>query len=126
MSIKEFKAAKAEIQQEPIQVDLGDGDIFPVNLPLPGMAILDVASAAEDQGLQTVTAMTTFLKDAMGEETYKEFHKKCMEKRLSIETIAEIMSWIIEEATGRPTQQPSDLLQPQSHVGRLSPIAASN
>jgi hypothetical protein len=125
MSRKSFEVARAEVKGEPLEFDLG-GDPYAVELPLPGMALLDMADVASAEGSEAVGAFGNFLRAALGPKEFERFHAESLEKRLSIEQLLEVVQYVLEEATGRPTVQPSASLKSVSTGTSGSPVAAKS
>lgn len=88
-------------QTEPIIVELFEQD-FKAHADIPGVVILDFAAASESG--QTVLALTDFLSKALLPEDYERFNKVIHDPEtiVPIETIGEIVAFLIEEYTGRP------------------------
>jgi hypothetical protein len=122
MSRRQFKAARAEQGQEPIEVEVG-AEIFAVLLPLPALSFLEMVNEDASQAAQ---AFARFFSDAFGEEEYKRFSKAARSERLSFEDLGEIARFISEEATGRPTPQQSASADGQLSTSTGLPAAATS
>lgn len=122
---KSFDVARSEVDGDSLEFELG-GEAFAVELPLPGIALLDMANVAEAEGVEAVTAFNQFLTVALGEAEFKRFHDAALRTRLPIERLMEIVQWIVEESTGRPTEQRSGSLRSVSTDMSGSPAAASS
>jgi hypothetical protein len=122
---KSFAVARKEATGEPLEFDIG-GEPYKVLLPLPGMAVLDLAGVSENEGAAAVAAFGEFLRVAIGEAEFQRFHKECLDSRMSVEEILEVVSWLVEETVGRPTEQRSASLKSLSSGTTGSPAAASS
>ncbi len=122
MGRKSFESARARVKQEPLEFDFG-GSAFTVELPIPSISILEMAN--EDEAKAAV-AFGSFLQELLGPEQYKTFSGICRRDRTDLATMAEIVGWIVEEATGRPTAQQSASAGGSSTDTQLSPGAATS
>jgi hypothetical protein len=103
-----------DVDLEPLTFDLG-GETFHCAPEVQGATILELmrasANADEDsRGILMAVSVLDFFELCMDEDEHKRFaeflHNK--KKIVRMTTLSEIMSWLIEEYTDRPTQQPSD------------------
>jgi hypothetical protein len=98
---------------EPLTFDIG-GEEFSCYPEVQGKTILDVmrnaAEGDEDtRGVLMAISVLDFFKKVMPPEEYERFNKLMEdEKRIvPMDTLSEIMSWLIEEYTDRPTKPSS-------------------
>jgi len=110
---KSFKVLDID-DAEPLSFDLG-GEEFTVYPEVQGKAILDIVrSAAEGdedtRGMMLAVSTLDFFQKVMPPEEYERFSKLMEDPKriVSMETLSDIMSWLIEEYTNRPTEPSSD------------------
>jgi hypothetical protein len=103
---KDFGAPNAGVKQEKLSFKIYDED-FECMPVLPGKVLLSFAelSASED-GSDSAKAISTFFKKVLTEESYARFDELTEDpnRLVTVETLAEIVGWIIEAYTDRPTQ----------------------
>ena len=90
----------------PLSFDL-DGETFAVHSRLPGAALIDFASAATSEDVSKSTSATLeFFEGAMTDDEHARFNKFIRDpvREVEIEDLAEIVEWLIEEYTSRPTK----------------------
>ncbi len=109
---KSFAAAISDARDEPIQFDLGPEAAFEVPRPLPGFAVARLASRAEDGGAKAIGAFLEFLEGVMDPDEFKRFSQVATEKRVDLETLIGIGTYVIEEGSGRPTAPSSGSAEP--------------
>jgi len=119
---KTFESARAQVRQEPLEFDFG-GSTFAVELPLPSISFLEMVNEDESKAL---AAFGAFLRDVLGDDQYKTFSAVARRDRTDFETMGEIVAWIVEEATGRPTQQQPASASGSLNATHLSPVAATS
>lgn len=100
-------------EADPLTFDLG-GETFTCYPEVQGKTILDIMRTAavsdEDaRGLLMAVSMTDFFEKVMPPEEYERFSQLMEDPKriVPMDTLSEIMSWLIEEYTERPTKQPS-------------------
>lgn len=90
---------------DPVTFDLA-GENFTAYPKLPGAVILEFISATDEGSATTAGALIKFLKDAMDDGNFSRlnaiFHDK--EIMVEIEDIADIVSYLVEEYSDRPTE----------------------
>ncbi len=98
---------------EPLDFDLG-GETFVCYPEVQGKTILDVMKAAAEgdedtRGVMMAVSVLDFFKKVMPPEEYERFEKLMEDPKriVRMEVLSEIMSWLIEEYTDRPTQPSS-------------------
>lgn len=121
---KSFDAARKELKGETLDFVVG-GQEFAIQLPIPGYAILDMAALEDADGAAAVATFGQFMSNIMSDEDAHRFRKATIDARYSFEEILEVVKWVIEEATGRPTEQLSDSPGLQSSNTTASLAAAS-
>lgn len=110
---KSFEVRNIE-DAEPLTFDVG-GEEFTCYPEVQGKTILDImrnaAEGDEDtRGVMMAVSVLDFFKKVMPESEYERFEKLMEDPKriVSMDTLSEIMSWLIEEYTDRPTQPSSD------------------
>jgi hypothetical protein len=77
---------------------------------LQGKVLLGLAaSGAEDSGIAAAKTVTEFFRHALKPESFERFEilGENPEKIVTVETLAEITAWLVEEYAERPTKEPS-------------------
>jgi hypothetical protein len=139
---KSYKAARAEQKGKPIVFDI-EGEEFSVPRLLNGFILLDFADLSGSEGGAAVKAYAEFFRDIFANKNdpddseYKRFRKVCSKYRVPLKaamdatemgedelSLLSIAQYIIEESTGRPTEQRSDSSQQLSATGTSSDTAA--
>lgn len=121
---KDFDAARAEHQREPLEFKLG-GEHFVARGEVPAGVLLD-AVAAGDEDAQRAAAFTAMFEAIVHEEDADRFALAV--RRVDLGTVYELVGWIMEEVTGRPLSsagpsEPSPLADlPPSRVVSLSAV----
>lgn len=108
---KDFGGAdKRKKKTEPISFKLYDEDFECVS-EIQGQVLLEFAakSASNDSG-SSASIISEFFGHVLTDESYKRFSALVKDKNrvVSVETLAEITSWLMEAYTERPNQQPED------------------
>jgi hypothetical protein len=105
---KSFKVVNID-DSEPLSFDLGDEE-FIVYPEVQGKAILDIMKSAAEgdedtRGVMMAISVLDFFAKVMPPEEHERFTKLMEDPKriVPIETLSEIMSWLIEEYTNRPT-----------------------
>jgi hypothetical protein len=92
---------------EPVTFKL-HGEEFTCVKQLQGRVLLDiVAQSGSDDPAQTANTLTQFFSNVLLEESLTRFNALIndREKIVSVETLAEIVAWLIEEYSDRPKAQ---------------------
>jgi hypothetical protein len=122
----DFSAARREAQGEPTTFSI-DGETFTVDT-LPAAAVFDLAQLAtadEQELLESTLAFRRFLEAVVVPDDLERFQKTLREKRVSFDTLGEIVRWLVTSGTGRPTSPPLESpAQPQTN-GRTSKDSSS-
>lgn len=94
--------------------DLGEitfdlhGETFVALPEIQGIALMEFIEANSKGGQATLGALRLFLQNSMDEAEYAKLHtllsSKDKTKNTKIETIAEIVTYLVEEYTSRPSQ----------------------
>lgn len=120
MAHKSFAAAKAEALGDPITFDI-DGVEFTIPRPIPAWPMLELAAAGdEDDQTAIAVAFIRFLMALIPADQHARFTSTCTEKRVDADLLLEIVQFVIEEASGRPTVPPSSSDGRPSTIGTPS------
>ena len=99
---------------EPITFDLGD-EMFHCHAAVQGKVILDIMKAAsegdeETRGMMMAISLLDFFEKVMPEEEYQRLGTLMEDPKriVKLEVLSEIMAWLMEEYSGRPTEPSSD------------------
>jgi len=99
---------------DPLTFSLGDEE-FNCYAEVQGKTILDIMKVAatgdeDSRGVLMAVSILDFFVKVMPPKEYKRFETlmEDPEKIVPMDTLSEIMSWLIEEYTARPTQPSSD------------------
>lgn len=93
---------------EPLEFEL-NGDTFNCLPAIQGSVLLEfVRDAGDDDGASSAKALYNFLNSAMEQEEYDRLQKVLHDPKviIDIELIGEIVSWLVEEYSSRPTTRP--------------------
>lgn len=108
---RSFAPARSEKDlPEPLTFDLLGGKYnFECKPVLQGAVILDFVAASEDGGAGGAAHMTDLIVEALKDDDevarFNEvIRSKKVEDTVSIEELGEIVAWLVEEYTSRPTQ----------------------
>lgn len=104
---KDFGSGGSEIKN-PLSFKL-HGEEFNCHPAIQGKVLLDIVANAEaNEGAGAAKVITDFFKACMPEESYVRFDALLTkpDKIVTVETLAEITAWLVEEYSSRPTQQP--------------------
>ena len=103
--IKSFTSAKKEVA-EPIPFEL-EGESFEAYGQVPGAVLLDfIAASQQEESSGTAGAILGYLKASLDKENFKRFDKlvRDPEKAIELQVLADIVGYLIEERSSRPTQ----------------------
>lgn len=107
---KDFGSGTSSKNSEPIVFKL-HGEEFKCLPELQGKTFLDMvtSSASEDPAVSSAVTMN-FFQSVLFEESLERFNALISDKEkiVSLDTLTEIVSWLIEEYTERPLVQQED------------------
>jgi hypothetical protein len=98
----------AEISKEPLSFRIY-GEDFECYPSLQGKVLLDiVANADSNDGAGMAKTISEFLEAAVKPESKNRLDDLMNdpERIVDVETLSEIMAWLVEQYSARPTQQP--------------------
>tara|TARA_B110000503_G_scaffold126803_1_gene195822 strand:- start:10509 stop:10859 length:351 start_codon:yes stop_codon:yes gene_type:complete len=107
---KDFGVGKALEEKEPVTFKLHDED-FTCVPHLQGKVLLDlIAKSASTEASDSAVIITEFFDAVLIEESAKRFDTLLhdQEKIVHVETLSEIVAWLMTEYSSRPNQLPED------------------
>jgi hypothetical protein len=105
---KDFGSGKTSGETEPLVFKLHDEEFVCVP-EIQGQVMLDlVVESNSDNPSATAKVIGGFFQSVLEEESYARFDKLREDKTriVSVETLSEIVAWLIESYSNRPNQQP--------------------
>lgn len=105
---KDFGAGKGAENVKPLSFKL-HGEEFNCVPQVQGKLMLNMASdAGSEDPAKAAAIINTFFKKVLLEESFTRFEAllESQDKIVSVETLAEITGWLVEEYAGRPEGQP--------------------
>lgn len=119
MSTKRFKnfgtGSSRPEDREPLSFELYD-ETFECYPAVPGKVLLSLAAtSAADDGAAAAKTITTFFEKVLKPESFERFDKLAgdPERVVTVETLSEIVAWLMENYAERPTQEPTGSLSGQ-------------
>jgi hypothetical protein len=110
---KSFKVVDIT-ESEPLSFEIG-GEEFECYPEVQGKTLIDIMRVAAEgdedtRGMLMAVSVLEFFKRVMPEDQYERFSALMddRERIVSMETLSEIMAWLMEEYSERPTMQSSD------------------
>jgi hypothetical protein len=105
---KDFGAG-SDTPQEPISFAI-HGETFECKPAIQGKFLLDLVarSANQDDPSESAKVIGDFFKTVLSTESYSRFTylSEDSDKIVDVETLSEIVGWLVEQYTDRPTQRP--------------------
>lgn len=97
------------INKEPLSFKLYDEE-FECYPALQGKVLLELAASSSVDGSDMSETVLGFFEKTLKPESYERFSALIndKEKVVTVETLADITSWLVEEYSNRPTEQPED------------------
>lgn len=104
---KDFGAG-GEVVHEPLSFKLY-GEDFNCRPALQGKVLLDMASSADAEKGSPGEVINDFFSQALLPESLERFNALINdpEKIVTVETLGEIVGWLVEQYSNRPTEEPS-------------------
>lgn len=107
MSARKSFAPKKKAAAKPVEFDLLD-ETFTAVPKIPGITLLEFIASGEgeDSGGAVAKGILDYLRSSMKKEEYKRFHDFVSdpENEIEIDTLSEIVSYLIEQQSSRPTE----------------------
>jgi hypothetical protein len=107
---KDFGSGTAQEQREPVSFKLHDEEFFGVN-QLQGRVLLElIAKSSSEDAAISAQVISDFFVNVLTNESYKRFEALTLDKEriVTVETLSEIVSWLISEYSDRPEEQPEN------------------
>ena len=106
---KSFAGGTKISEFEPLNFSLND-EKFNCHPAIPGAVLLEFVRDADSGTGDSAKALYNFLSSAMPDEEYERLQKqlKNPEVIIEIDTIGEIVAWLVEEYSSRPTLRPEN------------------
>jgi hypothetical protein len=96
-------------ETEPVTFKL-HGEEFTCQANVPGKVLLDLVAkgAEDDSGAAGAVMVNTFFKAVLLPESYERFDALATnpDKIVTVETIGQIVEWLMEQYADRPTERP--------------------
>lgn len=105
---KDFGSGKTNGEKEPLSFKL-HGENFECVEEVQGKLMLDlVADSGSEDPVKAAGVVNKFFKQVLKDESWTRFEALLEDKEriVTVETLAEITGWLVEEYTGRPTEGP--------------------
>lgn len=105
---KDFGAGKNEGNSSPLSFKLHDEEFHCVP-QVQGRTLLSLVSLANvDDAVKSAEAVNKFFEVVLLDESLERFNliAESKDKIITVETLADIVSWLMEEYSGRPEAQP--------------------
>lgn len=107
---KDFGSGSAVEEKEPIVFKLHDEE-FTCIPALQGKVLMDLVSRSQSEDpAESIGVINSFFSSALTDESLERFNALLEDKEriVNMETLGEIIAWLVEEYSGRPNQQPED------------------
>lgn len=104
MSFRDFDAEQREVKGEPLTFRLG-GTNFTCKNPIPIGIAVAVAGAMQKDELAQMATMAKVFKAIIVDEQADEWDDAVM-RVTDVNVLQALLSWVVEESTGRPTPGP--------------------
>lgn len=102
---RDFDAARAEANAEPLTFTLG-GEDFTAATDLPSGVLLDMAAAfTSDDPSMGLDLFSELFRVMVAPEDAERFAVAV--RKVGLSTVLDLVGWIVEESTGRPFNKPS-------------------
>lgn len=107
---KDFGVGKAAEEREPVSFKLYDEEFFGVK-NIQGKVLLDLISkSGTEDAAVSAQVMSDFFGYVLTDDSFKQFdallHDK--DKIVTVETLSEIVGWLISQYSDRPEEQPEN------------------
>jgi hypothetical protein len=105
---KDFGSGTEDKNKEPIKFKLYDEE-FTCVPEIQGRVVLNlVADGSSGDPSASARMITGFFQHVLEDDSYKRFDELLNDKHkvVNVETLSEIVSWLMEEYGNRPNQQP--------------------
>jgi len=99
-----------EVNAEPLAFKLHDEE-FTAIPTIQGKVLMDLVSRSQSEDpLEAMSVISTFFEKILVDESLERFNALLEDKEriVTMETLGEIIAWLVEEYSGRPNQQPEE------------------
>jgi hypothetical protein len=103
---RDFDAERAERVSSPLRFRLG-GEDFVADGGIPATAVFDLAVMSEAEGDAAFLAFRDFLISVLPADDEGRLMATLRRARVPLEQLAEVVTWLIAQATARPTPRRS-------------------
>lgn len=107
---KDFGSGADVEEKEPIVFKLHDEEFTAIPV-IQGKVLMDLVSRSQSEDpVEAMNVVTTFFEKVLTDESIERFNALLEDKDriVAMETLGEIISWLVEEYSGRPNQQPEE------------------
>lgn len=107
---KDFGVGKEIGEKEPVSFKLYDEEFFGVK-QIQGKVLLDlIAKSNSEDSAVSAQIISGFFEHVLTDESFKRFETllTSKEKVVAVETLSEIVGWLIGEYSDRPEEQPEN------------------
>lgn len=107
---KDFGTGKVQAEREPVSFKLHEEEFACVS-NIQGKVLLDlVARSTSEDSAESAKVMSEFFENILLDESYKRFDKlvHAKDKFVHVETLSEIVGWLVGQYSDRPEEQPED------------------
>jgi hypothetical protein len=116
---RDFDAERAERVRDPLRFRLG-GEDFVADGGIPATAVFDLAVMSEAEGDAAFLAFRDFLLSVLPGDDEGRLMATLRAARVPLEQLADVVSWLIAQATARPTPRRSASPESPRKNGRRS------
>jgi hypothetical protein len=99
-----------EISAEPITFKL-HGEDFTAIPTIQGKVLMDLVTKSQSEdSIEAMGTISSFFNSVLVDESLERFNSLLEDKEriVTMETLGEIVGWLIQEYSGRPNQQPEE------------------
>jgi hypothetical protein len=107
---KDFGVGTTVEGKEPIVFKLHDEE-FTAIPTIQGKVLMDLVSKSQSEDpAEAMSVVGTFFEKVLVDESLERFNALVEDKEriVTMETLGDVISWLVEEYSGRPNQQPEE------------------
>jgi hypothetical protein len=108
---KDFGSGSSTDGKEPIVFKIHDEEFTCIPV-IQGRVLMDLVSRSQSEDPnEALAVINTFFSKILVDESLERFDALLEDKNriVTMETLGEIIAWLVEEYSGRPNQQPEEL-----------------
>lgn len=128
MTVKSFTTSGKSVEAnqtpigEPVEIELDDRKITFIPPTTGQWAVTMAGSSDPESPAEMIATQINFFFSMLDDEDVSYFRHRLFDREdpFDVDNIAEIIEYLMEEWTARPTKQPSDYLPSQSNGGKKS------